>query len=264
MKSTVLRRIEAYILDFLLVMLMVTLLSYVPFLNPHRQEYSEKYNELVNVYDRYLGEEISEAEYNEAYVPIAYELYRLNTNYVIIDIVIVFLYFVLLPYFFDGQTIGKKLFQLRIVGKDGKELTMTNYALRAIVLNNVIISIALQCIVHMMDVDSYAFFYRNVNIAGYIIQYVTLFLVFVRKDGRGLHDMVAGTKVVFTEEQTKKRLEQIAAEEKVLESELESTSKKEKDKKVIKAKVTEKKSPTQKTTKKEPKTNKKDQVTPKK
>lgn len=242
MHSTILKRIAAYLLDFLLVLLFVTLLSYVPFLNPHRTEYSEKYNELVNVYDQYADKEISEAEYREAYVPIAYEMYRLNTNYVILDMIIVILYFAVLPFFFQGQTIGKKLFQLRIVSKDGNELTIVSYLLRAVVLNNVIISILLQVIVYVMDVNSYDFFYRNVNLAGYIIQYATLFLAFVRRDGRGLHDLIAGTKVVFTEEHTVKRLEQIAKEEKVLESELEEEKKKRpKKNKVEMARVIEKK-----------------------
>ena len=241
MHSTVLKRISAYLLDFLLVLLLVTLLSYVPFLNPHRREYSEKYNELVNVYDQYLDEEISEAEYNEAYVPIAYEMYRLNTNYVIIDMVIVILYFAVLPFFNDGQTVGKKLFQIKIEGVHDKKLSFGQYLLRAVILNNVIISVLLQVIVYMMDVNSYEFFYRNLNLAGYIIQYATLFLVFVRRDGRGLHDLVAGTKVVFTEEENKKRLEQIQEEEKVLTSELEKKKKDSKKKDVVEARVIDKK-----------------------
>ena len=241
MHSTVLKRISAYLLDFLLVLLLVTLLSYVPFLNPHRREYSEKCNELVNVYDQFLDEEISEAEYNEAYVPIAYQMYRLNTNYVIIDMVIVILYFAVLPFFNDGQTVGKKLFQIKIEGVHDKSLSFGQYLLRAVILNNVIISILLQVIVYMMDVNSYEFFYRNLNLAGYIIQYATLFLVFVRRDGRGLHDLIAGTKVVFTEEQNKKRLEQIQEEEKVLTSELEKKKKDSKKKDVVDARVIDKK-----------------------
>lgn len=249
MNSTIFKRIAAYLLDFFIVLLLVTLLSYVPFLNPHRREYSEKYNELVNVYDQYLDKEISEADYNEAYVPIAYEMYKLNTNYVIIDMVIVILYFAVLPNFSQGQTIGKKLFQLRIVGNNGKDLKFTNYFLRALVLNNVIISILLQVIVYLMDVSTYEFFYRNINLAGYIIQYATLFFVFVRSDGRGLHDLVAGTKVVFTEEQTKRRLKQIEEEEKILESELENTKKK-KSKEVVEARVIDKKNVVKKSMKK--------------
>ena len=256
MNSTILKRIAAYLLDFLLVLLLVTLLSYVPFLNPHRREYSEKYNELVNVYDQYADHEISEAEYNEAYVPIAYEINKLNTNYVILDLVIVILYFAVMPYFFQGQTIGKKLFQLKIVGKDHQELSFASYLLRAVILNNVIISILLQVVVYLMDVSSYEFVYRNLNLAGYIIQYVTFFLILVRRDGRGLHDLVAKTKVVFTEEQTKKRLEKIEEEEKVLQSELE-VSKKGKKKTAVDAKVIDKKNVVKKSVKKKENTTRK-------
>ena len=240
MHSTVLKRISAYLLDFLLVLLVVTLLSYVPFLNPHRKEYSEKYNELVNVYDRFADGEISQAEYDEAYVPIAYEMYRYNTSYVVIDLVIVILYFAVLPFFSGGQTVGKKLFQIKIEGKDEKKLNFYQYLIRAVVLNNIRISILLQAIVYLMDVESYEFFYRNVNLAGYIIQYATLFLVFVRRDGRGLHDMIAGTRVVLTEEQDKKRIGQIQVEEQVLDSELERP-KKSKKKDVVEARVIDKK-----------------------
>ena len=240
MHSTILKRISAYLLDFLLVLLLVTLLSYVPFLNPHRKEYSEKYNELVNVYDRFADGEISQAEYDEAYVPIAYEMYRYNTSYVVIDLVIVILYFAVLPFFSGGQTVGKKLFQIKIEGKDEKKLNFYQYLIRAVVLNNVLISILLQAIVYLMDVESYEFFYRNVNLAGYIIQYATLFLVFVRKDGRGLHDMIAGTRVVLTENQDKKRIGQIQVEEQVLDSELERP-KKSKKKDVVEARVIDKK-----------------------
>ena len=63
-------------------------------------------------------------------------------------------------------------------------------------------------------------------------------MVIVRRDGRGLHDMVANTKVVYIGETQK---DQIAEEQKVMESEMEvkpKEPKKEKKEKVVKAKVT--------------------------
>ncbi len=236
--GTLFKRLGAYVFDILIVSTLVTLLSYLPILNPNRMQYSEKYNELVNVYEQYSKEEISEEEYTEAGIPITYELYRLNVYYVIIDIVVVLLYFGVLPYFLKGQTLGKRLFQLRIVGIKDKPLSIVNYLLRCIVLNNVLISIALQCIVHIMSVDNFYAVYQNVNLVGYIILYISLFMVIVRRDGRGLHDMVANTKVVYIGETQK---DQIAEEQKVMESEMEvkpKEPKKEKKEKVVKAKVT--------------------------
>ena len=118
MNHTFFKRIGAYVLDVLIVSLLVSLLSYVPFLNPSRDAYSEKYNELVNLQEQYTSNEISLDEYNQAFVPIAYEIYRYNTYYVIIDLVCTLLYFGVLQFFCKGQTIGKKLFQIRVVSND--------------------------------------------------------------------------------------------------------------------------------------------------
>ena len=241
MTGTFFKRLLAFILDILIVSLVVTLLSYVPFLNPNRDAYSEKYNELVNVYEQVEKNEISQEEYNEAAIPISYELYRLNIPTILVDIVCSLLYFGVLPFFMDGQTFGKKLFQLRVVSANDKSLNLINYLLRAVVLRNILISIALILVIYFMDASNYYAVYQNVNLVGYIIMYINLFMIVMRQDNRGLHDFVANTEVVFTHEEMENRLEKIEEEQKVLEKELEK--KPVKNEKVVKAK-------TKKTTKK--------------
>lgn len=244
MTGTFFKRLLAFVLDILIVSLVVTLLSYVPFLNPNRNAYSEKYNELVNVYEQVEKNEISQEEYNEAAIPISYELYRLNIPTILVDIVCSLLYFGVLPFFMDGQTFGKKLFQLRVVSANDKSLNLINYLLRAVVLRNILISIALILVIYFMDASNYYAVYQNVNLVGYIIMYINLFMIVMRQDNRGLHDFVANTQVVFTHEEMENRLEKIEEEQKVLEKELEK--KNDKKDKVVKAKTTK----TKKTTKK--------------
>ena len=223
MNHTFFKRIGAYVLDVLIVSLLVSLLSYVPFLNPSRDAYSEKYNELVNLQEQYTSNEISLDEYNQAFVPIAYEIYRYNTYYVIIDLVCTLLYFGVLQFFCKGQTIGKKLFQIRVVSNDERPLTIVNFILRTVVLSNMIISIALQCIVHFMGVDHYYMVYENVNLVGSIILYIMLFMIVVRADGRGLHDFVANTKVVLDDPQVKE--DKVEAEQKIIDLEAKEEKK---------------------------------------
>ena len=223
MNHTFFKRIGAYVLDVLIVSLFVSLLSYVPFLNPSRDAYSEKYNELVNLQEQYTSNEISLDEYNQAFVPIAYEIYRYNTYYVIIDLVCTLLYFGVLQFFCKGQTIGKKLFQIRVVSNDERPLTIVNFILRTVVLSNMLISIALQCIVHFMDVDHYYMVYENVNLVGSIILYIMLFMIVVRTDGRGLHDFVANTKVVLDDPQVKE--DKVEAEQKIIDLEAKEEKK---------------------------------------
>ena len=244
MTGTFFKRLLAFILDILIVSLVVTLLSYIPFLNPNRDAYSEKYNELVNVYEQVEKNEISQEEYNEAAIPISYELYRLNIPTILVDIVCSLLYFGVLPFFMDGQTIGKRLFQLRVVSANDKPLNIVNYLLRAVVLRNILISLVLLAVIYFMDASNYYNVYQNVNLVGYIIMYINLFMIVMRQDNRGLHDFVANTKVVFTQEEMENRLEKIEEEQKVLEKELEK--KPAKTEKVVKAKTTKTKKNTKK------------------
>ena len=95
-----------------------------------------------------------------------------------------------------------------------------------------------------MDASNYYNVYQNVNLVGYIIMYINLFMIVMRQDNRGLHDFVANTKVVFTQEEMESRLEKIEEEQKVLEKEIKK--KPAKTEKVVKAKTTKTKKNTKK------------------
>lgn len=225
MTGTFFKRVLAYIFDVVLLSLLGSLLSFLPILNPNRVTYSEKYNELVMVREQYVNNEISVEEYEQAYIPIAYQIYQLNTYAVIIDIVCVLLYFGIFQFFFQGQTLGKKIFQVRVVGSDGGSVTLVQFLLRTIVLSNILISIMLLLIVHFMNAENYYSIYNNVNLVGSIILYITLFMALVRRDGRGLHDFVGNTKVILCSDEVKEKKEKVKEEQKVLESEFEGKRK---------------------------------------
>lgn len=229
LNGTLFKRVGAYVLDILIVSLIVYLLSFIPFLNPNHNAYTEKYNELLNLQQQYTKNEMSTEDYETAFKPIAYEIHRLEINYVVIDLVMVLLYFAVLQYFCKGQTIGKKLFQIRVVSNDKTPLTIVNYLLRSIVLNNVLISIILQCVIHFMNSENYFNVYQNVNLVGNIITYIIIFMIIVRNDGRGLHDYIANTKVVLDNTPVIERKR--AKEEKILDLEAKEVKQDTKKKK---------------------------------
>ena len=83
-----------------------------------------------------------------------------------------------------------------------------------------------------MSRENYYTVYNNVNLIGSIILYMTLFMVLVRSDGRGLHDFVASTKVVEIEipkeEENVIDIEPVKEEKKSKEKTKKSTKTKEK------------------------------------
>lgn len=199
--ATFLKRFSAYIVDYFIITIVIYAIMLLPFVNPHNEEYQTKYNELINVNEQFMNEEINKEEYDAAFVPIAYDLYRLNGSYVIVSTICFLAYFGVFQYFFKGQTLGKKLFRFKVVSSNDKELTLVNYILRAVVLYNILIPILELFVVSFWNVDTYLPIYQNVNMVGYVIMYITIFMILVRKDGRGLHDFVANTKVLYDENQ---------------------------------------------------------------
>lgn len=87
-----------------------------------------------------------------------------------------FLYALLLPVFWRGYVIGKKLMGVRIVQKNGKDVTIINMLLRLIVGG----------LVYALTLG--------------IGAVVSAFMVGMREDKRSIHDLIAGTKVIHDEE----------------------------------------------------------------
>ena len=193
--KTLLKRLGAYLIDYLVVTVIIYGVMLLPFVNPHKEEYNTKYNEVVRVNEQFQNNEISSEEFNEALIPIAYDLYRLNGSYVIVSTICFIGYFVIFQFLYKGQTIGKKIFKLKLASANDKPLSMVNYFVRAIILYNILIPIIELIIVFTMSSENYYNVYQNVNLVSYIIMYITLFFMLVRTDGRGLHDILANTIV---------------------------------------------------------------------
>lgn len=204
MKSLNLRRLLAYLIDIVIVGVIASLISFIPFVNPNRDSYQKKYDELIELYDKYDQKQVSDSEYKEQYIRISYDLNRINVNYVLIDVVIIVAYFGIFAWQRKGQTFGKRFMKLRIVSnKDGGNPSFVTLFLRALILNNVIITLAEIATIFVLPVDNYYTIYSNINLVGYIVLYIIVFLILVRQDSRGLHDLVAGTKVIMLDEEKK-------------------------------------------------------------
>lgn len=197
MKSNLIfKRIGAYLIDILLVSLISTALSYISFINPKYDEYmevSEQYQEVLN---DYYEEKINTTELNEKVQDLSYELNKTGYVYTAGSIVIAFLYFGVFAYVTKGQTLGKKLMNIKITSaNEEKDLKLSNYFIRVFILNSIILNV-LTLIAICFTKGTYTKIYNVAANIDTILFLVIFFMVLFRKDGRGLHDILAGTKVV--------------------------------------------------------------------
>jgi len=225
MKSVCLRRFGAYMIDVLIVGVISSCISFIPFLNPNREKYEQQYQEVLDLFQKYEQNEITQDQYQEQYIEMYYDLNRNSVNELVINIVVIIAYFGIFQWQMNGQTIGKRLLKIKVEANDPeKKLSWLNYFIRTIILNNIIITIAQLIVLFFIPKENFYAVYSNINMVGYILLYIIVFLILVRLDHRGLHDLIAGTKVVMIDENLE--AEKTLKEEKVIEAEVQEVKKK--------------------------------------
>ena len=115
----------------------------------------------------------------------------------IILLVLIFAYFVLFQGFTHGQTLGKKIMRVKVVSTKDKSLSYKQLFIRSIFLYEVIFTIIKMISSIVMPLSSYVIFY-NVNycIFEYLLNLILIFTICFNKEHRGLHDLVAKTRVI--------------------------------------------------------------------
>ena len=84
---------------------------------------------------------------------------------------------------------------IRIIGNKGQELKLHNYFIRAFILNGIIMNLATLVAICFKE-STYLTIYTVASNFDMILTIVIFLMVLFYKDGRGLHDILAGTKVI--------------------------------------------------------------------
>ena len=225
-----LKRIVAYIIDYLLITLVSTALVYITFINPRYDEYLEASKEYNAVAEQYYSKEITAKEFSEQINDLSYELNSTGYVYTIGNIIIIFLYFGVFVYFTKGQTLGKRIMGIKIVSNKGKDLKIYNYFIRAFILNGVILNLCTLIAICFKE-STYLKIYSAASNFDLILMIILFLMILFWKDGRGLHDILAGTKVIDVRDEAKLEVVEETKEKDEVEIIKPKKSRKKKEKK---------------------------------
>lgn len=191
--DTSLKRIIAFVIDIVIVSLVVSLINLLP-LDPYKDKYKdayEKYNEVVQ-----KSAEDEKNDYKNEIIELNYEVYKYRTYSSMFSATALILYFGVLPLVMNGQTLGKKIMKLRVVSNNEKKLNFWKYLIRIVILNNIWLSLINIGAVYVVSGVKFYYVTYVISMLSSLIYMLNLIMVMFRKDNRGLHDMVAGTKVI--------------------------------------------------------------------
>ncbi|MEG1505892.1 MAG: RDD family protein [Bacilli bacterium] len=199
--ETSFKRLIAYIIDIAIVTIFVTILSNITFINPKMDDYNKNYTEYQNVISDKKDSKINDEDYEKKIVDINYELGRSNIINGTITVLSLVLYFGVFQFFFKGQTIGKKILKLKIVNnKEKKELNIFNYLIRTVVLNNIVFRLLILVSVYFLNKNIYYTFSTIIGMVESVIESIIFVMVVLTINNRGLHDILAHTKVIVVDD----------------------------------------------------------------
>lgn len=190
------KRFIAFIIDIFIVSIISEALSNVSFINIYKDKYIETYSEYQKVYDEFVDNKITLEKYNSNVIHYNYELSKLSIISNSIYIVIFIAYFVGINCLYEGQTLGKKLMNIKIVGENDNKISAWIYLLRTILITGIFGTFLLTISILIFKENMYYNFSYIIGLIQYIFQLIVGISIVVNKNGKGLHDLICKTKVI--------------------------------------------------------------------
>lgn len=217
MKPVSYKRILAYLIDIFIVICIATILT---MFIPVSEEYVNQMNELNEVLEDYSSGDISETEYLEKFNDISYIVNKESVQVSIVSVVLSTIYFVVLAYYMNGQTFGKKIMKIQVVSANSKKLTMNNYLIRSLIVDSILMNTISIVTILFLEKSSYLKVYDATSTIFGAIYVVIFAMILFRQDGRGLHDLLANTKVISLNDKKVLNEETIKEEKKATKKEV--------------------------------------------
>ena len=187
-------RFLAYLIDIIIVSLVFLCLNS---LMPKNHNISVLENEITDLRSSYLKKEIDTKVYFNRYALIRKNLDQQYIPSNLLNVIIILCYFVLVPYYWNGKTIGKKIFKLKIVKSEPNEkVSLNNYLVRSIINNGVLCFLISMSTVFLFDDSKYLLITIICGILQFLLVIISGFMIIYRHDKKGVHDLVGGTQVI--------------------------------------------------------------------
>lgn len=186
------KRIFAYLLDIFFVSLISSLIVMIPIFNYNAPTIQEKTNE---IYDSLLNTGSSDPD-EDILIEKLYNLEKESSSLTVVTAFVTFIYFGVIGFINNGQTLGKMITKLRVVPVKDNKLNPGLYIIRTLLITSIIPQIINIASLSLMNANTW---YNLTGIVSQVQEFFFLiilgFMIF-RDDERGLHDIICQTKVI--------------------------------------------------------------------
>ena len=188
MKAKLSKRVVAYLIDMVLLLILFGIMSYF--------FQSEIDNQIKINNTNYVNGIIT----FDTFIDNANKLYMESDKqkivFYLINIVYIIGYFVILPLYINGSTLGKKVMGIKVEASYNQKLTFKSLFIRNLVINGLLYLIVVVLTLYLLPPNIYFPLISVVSFIQITLVIISIFMVLYRQDKRGIHDLLAHTKVV--------------------------------------------------------------------
>jgi len=189
-RASLKKRMTSYLIDIIIMLIILGLIGLL-----YKPTNIELNNNLDLLTLKYAGGDINFNQYMTETSKIYKEIDLSNIIINIINVIYIIGYFIILPYFNNGQTIGKRMMSINVRAISNGKLTIPKLFVRNLIINGLFYLITI-IFCSLIVPDQYYFI--TVTLLGTIqvgLILASMFMVLYRKDKKGLHDLLAKTWV---------------------------------------------------------------------
>ena len=198
MQTKFIKRLLAYLIDLFVFGFLVLLVISIFKLDDNKLLVNLS-NELDNLNQAFLDGNISFSNYINEYSKINYLIDKNEVLVNIVNVVLLMVLYVFIPFFSKGQTIGKKIVKIRIVKTNNKELDLNTLIVRALLINfigHMLVSLGM---VFILKDTGYYMISLILTIFEVLLVIISTFMILYKSEKRGVHDYITGTQVIDVE-----------------------------------------------------------------
>lgn len=185
------KRVFCYILDFFIITMIGFFLSIII---PKSTEYIAAQNDISVLSESYLNNEISFSQYFNEYSVLAKKIDQNNLLYVSIYFVFILTYFVVVPLYLKGRTLGMLLLKLSVVDK-------SNNLFKAVIVRGIIAYGVLYYIFGLLLLlisgNLYFIILTILAIIQILVVICSIFMIKYRDDKRSLADILSNSNILI-------------------------------------------------------------------
>ncbi|MCH5166304.1 MAG: RDD family protein [Erysipelotrichales bacterium] len=207
------KRVGAFLIDIFLVCMISIALGNLSYLNPYKDKYEEASTEYKDIYYEYeetlFNESSSFESLDSIYefletgiIPALKNIEKYYIFYSLWYLIIYFLYFGIFTYFNEGQTLGKRVFKIRVVDKGDNKLSF-NKVIRRCLINGTNLYYGINIIIilkilatFIKNVNVFAITYVILELLGIALELSLLITLFISRGKKLTNDFFAGTEVI--------------------------------------------------------------------